>query len=250
MRLEARAIFPFFKATLIPRFTRRSGLCPHSQAVFRGRRRAIEHLQFLARLDHLVHQAVVLRLRRRHVIIAVGIHLHLLLRLTRVLRDNPDQALLQLEHVIDLAFHVAGRALRAARYLVNHDVRIRQRETFAFRSRAKQNRRHARRHSETISRHVTSEKLHRVVNRESRRHRATRRVDVNIDVLLRVFHLQEEQLRDDQICDVIIDRRADKNDPVLEQPRIDIVAPLAASQSAPPPSERGRTATNFRWIDS
>ena len=112
---------------------------------------------------------------------------------------------------------------------MNHDVGIGQRETFAFGSGAKQHRAHARGHAQAIGGHVAREKLHRVVNRQARRDRAARRIDVDVDVLLAVFHLQKEQLRDDQVRDVIVDRRADKNDAVLEQARINIVAALAAA---------------------
>ena len=104
-----------------------------------------------------------------------------------------------------------------------------KRETFALRAGAKQHRTHARRHAEAISRHVAGEKLHRVVNRQPGRDRAAGRIDVNVDVLFAVLHLQKKQLRDDQIGDVIVDRRADENDPVLQQPRVDIVAAFAAA---------------------
>ena len=63
---------------------------------------AVEQLHFLARLDHFIDQAVVLRLRRGHVVVAIGIRPNLLLGLAGVLRDDSDQALLQLEHVFDL----------------------------------------------------------------------------------------------------------------------------------------------------
>src|SRR5207253_1485320 len=94
--------------------------------------RPIDQLRFLARFDHLIDQPVVPRFRGRHVIIAVGIQPYLLLGSARMLRDDLDQALLQLEHVIDLALDVAGLSLRATGYLMDHDVRIRQGETFAF----------------------------------------------------------------------------------------------------------------------
>ena len=77
---------------------------------------------------------------------------------------------------------------------------------------------HARRHAKAVGGHVAGQKLHRVVNRQPGGDRAARRVDVNVDVLLAVLHLQEEHLGDDQICDVIVDRCANENDPVLEQP--------------------------------
>jgi hypothetical protein len=38
-----------------------------------------------------------------------------------------------------------------------------------------------------------------------------------MDVLLRVLHLEEEHLGDHQVRDMVINGRADENDPVLEQ---------------------------------
>ena len=49
------------------------------------------------------------------------------------------------------------------------------------------------------------------------------RVDVDVDVLLPVLHLEEEQLGDDRIRHVVIDRRAEEDDAILQQPRIDVV---------------------------
>ena len=135
-----------------------------------------------------------------------------------MLRDNFDEALFQLKHVIDLTLDVARRSLRPPRDLVDHDIGIRQREPFAFRAGAKQNCGHACSHAEAIRCHIARQELHGVVNRESCRYRSTRRVDVDVDVLLRVLHLQKEQLRDDQVGNVIVHRRPNENDPVLEQP--------------------------------
>ena len=109
---------------------------------------------------------------------------------------------------------------------MDHDVGIRQREPFALRPGAQQHRAHARGHADAIGDHVAGQELHRVVDRQPRRHRATGRVDVNVDILFRVFHLQEEQLRDHQIGHVIIDL-ADENDPILEQARVNVVAAFA-----------------------
>src|SRR6266536_2705991 len=153
----------------------------------------------------------------------------LLLRFPSVLRDDSDEAFLQLKHVIDLPCYVARRALRTAGNLMDHDVGIRQRKTFAFRACAKEHSRHTRSHPKAVSRHVASEKLHRIIYRESCSHRAARRIDVDVDVLLGVFHLQKEKLSDDEIRNVIVHRRSDEDDTILEQPRIDIVAALAAA---------------------
>src|SRR5207249_2795395 len=75
--------------------------------------------------------------------------------------------------------------------------------------------------------YVAGQKLHRVVNGKAGGDIAAWRIDVDVDVLLRVFHLQEEQLRDHEIRYVIINRRSNENDAVFEQPRINVIAALA-----------------------
>jgi hypothetical protein len=59
--------------------------------------------------------------------------------------------------------------------------------------------------------------LHRIVDRQSRGHHAARRIDVHINVLIGVFRRQEEELGDDDVGDVIIDRGANKDNPVLKR---------------------------------
>src|SRR5690349_17297930 len=53
-------------------------------------------------------------------------------------------------------------------------------------------------------------------------------VDVEHDVLVGILGLQEQHLRDHQIGDVVVNRRADEDDAVLEKPREDVVGPFAA----------------------
>src|SRR5213082_2885086 len=93
---------------------------------------------------------------------------HLFFGLTRVLCDDLDEALFQLEHVIDLTLHVARRALRASGNLMDHDIGVWERETLTFCSRAKQDGSHARGHSKAIGSHIAREKLHRIINRKTR----------------------------------------------------------------------------------
>ena len=71
-------------------------------------------------------------------------------------------------------------------------------------------------------------KLHRVVNRKPRGHHTPRRVDVHADLFLRVVSLKKEQLRHHQARDRVVDRARDEEDAFLEQPRIDVVATVAA----------------------
>ena len=57
---------------------------------------------------------------------------------------------------------------------------------------------------------------------------AARRIDVDRNVFFRVLRFQEQKLGGDQVGDVIVDRRADKNDVVLQQPRVNVICALAA----------------------
>ena len=41
-----------------------------------------------------------------------------------------------------------------------------------------------------------------------------------------------EELGDDEVRDLVVDRRAEKDDPLVEQPRVDVEGPLAAATSA------------------
>ena len=64
---------------------------------------------------------------------------------------------------------------------------------------------------------VGLDELHRVVDREQAGDLATRRVDVQRDVLVRVLALEVEQLRHDQVGDVLVDRGAEQDDALLEE---------------------------------
>jgi hypothetical protein len=70
--------------------------------------------------------------------------------------------------------------------------------------------------------------LHGVVDRQARRDASARRVDVHVDVLIRVFFFQEQELSDHEVRQVIVDRTAYEDDSVFEQPRIDVVRTLSA----------------------
>src|SRR5260370_11888 len=60
---------------------------------------------------------------------------------------------------------------------------------------------------------------HGVVDRKSRRERATRAVDVDADFLVRVLAVEEQQLRDHEVREVVVDLAAKENDPISQQSR-------------------------------
>ena len=80
-----------------------------------------------------------------------------------------------------------------------------------------------------IVRHVGPHVLHRVVDRHPRVHRAAGRVDVERDVALRVVGLEQQELRDDQVRDLVVDLAAEEDDPVAQKPRVDVERALGAA---------------------
>ena len=92
-----------------------------------------------------------------------------------------------------------------------------------------QHRAHARRLADAHGAHVRLDELHGVVDRQAGADRAARRVDVQRDVLVRIFRLQEQQLRDHQVRHVIFDRADDEDHALLQQARVDVISTFAAS---------------------
>ena len=90
-----------------------------------------------------------------------------------------------------------------------------------------EHRRHRRRLTDAIRLHVGLDELHRVVDRQARRDRPARAVDVEQDVALGILGFEEQHLRDDEVGDLVVDRRADEDDAVFEQPRKDVVGAFA-----------------------
>ena len=56
-----------------------------------------------------------------------------------------------------------------------------------------------------------------------------RRIDVQVDVGLGVFRLEEEQLGHDGVGHLVVDLRAEKDDAVFQQATVDVHRPLFAA---------------------
>src|SRR5437899_9682453 len=71
--------------------------------------------------------------------------------------------------------------------------------------------------------------LHLVVDGEARGDGAAWRVDVDLNLLFRRIRREVHELRDDQVGHDVVDGPADDDDPVLQQPRVDIESALAVA---------------------
>ena len=59
---------------------------------------------------------------------------------------------------------------------------------------------------------------------------SARRVDVERDVLVGILRLEVEELGVDDVRDLVVDLRADKDDPLVEQARVDVERALTAAR--------------------
>ena len=126
-------------------------------------------------------------------------------------------------------FDIRRLALETAQRLVDHHARVRQAVALALGARGQQERAHAGRLADAQRGHVRLDELHGVVDRQAGRNRTAGRVDVEVDVLVGVFRLQEQHLRDHQVGRRVVHRTDQEDDPFLEQARVDVVGAFATA---------------------
>lgn len=107
---------------------------------------------------------------------------------------------------------------------MDQDLGVREGETLARGARAEQELAHRGGEAHRDRHHVVLDELHGVVDRHAGRDRAAGAVDVEVDVLVGVRSGKEQQLCGDLVSDVVVDRLAEEDDPLVEQPVVDLVA--------------------------
>ena len=143
--------------------------------------------------------------------------------------EDSGEGFLEFQHVFHVNLHVGGLSLRPAEHLVDHHVGVREGEAFAGGAATEQHGAHAGGLTNAVGVHVAREELHGVIDRQPGGYVAAGGVDVNVDVLLRVAHLQKQHLCDHGVGHRIIDGGAEENDAIHEQTRINIVSAFAAT---------------------
>ena len=113
-------------------------------------------------IDHLVDQAILSRLSRRHEKVAVGVFLNPIQRLAGALGQFLVEALFQEQDFIGLDADVTGLALGTAQGLVNHDPRVLQAAALARSTSGEQESTHAGGQANTHGLHVGFDVLHGV----------------------------------------------------------------------------------------
>src|SRR5919106_3092314 len=182
----------------------------------------------LAVLDDAVDDPVFLRFLRCHEVIPLHVLGDFLELLPCVLADDLLEPSLERDRLAGCDLDVGRLTLEAARHLVDQDLGVRQRHPLPCRATREDNRAHAHRDADADRLDVGLDELHRVVDGEARVDLAARRVDVDRDVLVRVLRLEMQELGDDEVRDLVVDRRAEEDDPLVQQAGVDVERALAA----------------------
>ena len=172
-------------------------------------------LGVVGRRYDMIDETIRLRFVRAHVIITVGILGDILHRFTGVLGDRLVEGRTPTQDFLGRDRDVRGLPSSATGGLVDHHPAIWQREALSFGARRQQDGSHRSSHPDAVGHHIALEEIDRVVDGHATRDHAARRIDVEMDILFGIFHLQEQQLSDHAIGHSIIDRRADENDAVF-----------------------------------
>ena len=164
-----------------------------------------------------IHDAVFNRFGGGHKEVPVGIAFDLFELLAGVAGEDRVEDRAQAHDLFALDLNVGGSSFCAAPGLVDHNAGVGQRKTFPRSAGGEQNGSHTGTLTETYGFDITGDRLDRVIDGKTGSDRTSGRVDVKIDVLSGRFRLQKKQLGDNEIGDIVIDRRAEQDDAVFEQ---------------------------------
>jgi len=178
-------------------------------------------------LHHFVDQAIFLGFVGGHVVVAVGVFFYLLDRFPRVFGENFVEILFGAENVLCADRNVGSLSLGAAHHLVDHHFGVWKGEALAFGAGGEEHGCCACRHADADGRNIRLDVIHRVVDRHCRGNRSAGGVDVELDVFLRVFGFEEEELGDNDVRGVVVDRAAQKDNAFAEKARVNIVRAFA-----------------------
>src|SRR6185437_3049784 len=151
-----------------------------------------------------------------------------LLGLPGVGGQHPGEEVPHPQDLLGLDLDVAGLPLHPAERLVQEHPGVGQGEPLAPGPGGQQDGGGRCGLAEAEGGHVRLDVLHRVVDGEQRGDVAAGRVDVQVDVLVRLLRLQEQQLGAHQVGHGVVDGGAEEDDPFLQQPGVQVVRPLPA----------------------
>ena len=155
---------------------------------------------------------------------------HLVIALAGVLGQHGVQAFLDAQHLAGVDVHIRGLALEAAQRLVDHDLAVGQRVAHALLPGSQQKCPHAGGPAHAHRADGRGDVTHGVVDGQTGGHGAAGRIDVQVDLLLRILGFQEQELGADKGGHSVVHFAAQQDDAILEQAGINIVGTFGTAR--------------------
>src|SRR5271168_1540088 len=175
-------------------------------------------------VNDLVNHAIVFGLLRIHDVVALDVFFDAVDGLSAVLGQNFVDDRAHAQNFLGVQVDIGGLAAEAGHpRLMNQDARVGKREAFLGSAAGEQYGGDGSGLADAGSDHVGLHKLHGVVNGKTRGDRAAGRIDIELNVALGIFGLEKQHLGGGQIGDMVVNRRANKDDVLFEQPGIDVI---------------------------
>ena len=113
---------------------------------------------------------------------------------------------------------------------MDHYLGVRQDDALARCASSKQNRPHRRCKPHADGGNIALDVLHGVIDGEAGRNRASRRINVERDILIGINRFQVQKLCNYRIRNGVVNGLTQENDALIEQTGIDIIAALTAGR--------------------
>src|SRR3954452_21123817 len=195
--------------------------------------------------DHPIDQVVVLSLFGTHKVVAFGVSGYLFELLLGALGKDLVEAAAHVDDLLGVDLDIRRLPLEARGDLVDEDLGVGQRHALAVSAAGQEQGAHRHRDAYADRLDLRLDELHRVVDREARVHGTARRVDVDRDVLVRVLGLEVKELRDDEVGDLVGDRRSEEHDSLVEQTGVDVECALSARSLLDDHGDKGAHGSRF-----
>src|SRR5690606_18591810 len=177
---------------------------------------------------NLINKSITFRLLSVHEIIALGIPLDGLVGLPRMLGHQLVETLTNNENFARVDINIRRLPLRTAARLMDHGAGVRQHVALARCPTCQQEGTHACRLTDTHRADVGLDELHGVVNRQAGSYRTARRIDIEMNIFIRVFRFEKQHLCNDEIGHVVFNGSYTENHTLFQETRVNIVRTLAS----------------------
>src|SRR5713226_5858066 len=181
-------------------------------------------------VNNFVDHAIFLGLFGIHDEIPLDVFLDALYRLAAVLRKKLVDHAAHAQDFLGMQIDIGGLAAETGEPgLMNEDARVGQGEALFGRAASEKDGGDGGSLSDAGGNHVGFYKLHGVVDGETRGDGAAGGIDIELDVALGIFGLEEKHLGGGEVGDVIVNGRTYKNDVLFQEAGVNVVGTFAAA---------------------